>query len=143
MPEVINSFQGPHRFLSNFFPSPINWGPGEVVFPTVEHGFVWHKSTNPHFRRMVLAEPKPGKVKRFGRSCVLRDHWDDMKLVIMEDLLVEKFQQHPDLRQKLINTGNAELIEGNHRGDTFWGVCNGVGENHLGELLMKVRSALQ
>jgi predicted NAD-dependent protein-ADP-ribosyltransferase YbiA (DUF1768 family) len=35
-----------------------------------------------------------------------------------------------------------ELIEGNWWGDTYWGVCNGVGENHLGKLLMKIRDYL-
>jgi hypothetical protein len=35
------------------------------------------------------------------------------------------------------------LIEGNTWGDTFWGVCNGVGENNLGKTLMNVREILR
>lgn len=57
----------------------------------------------------------------------------------MYGLLIEKFYD-PDLNAKLQETGDAELIEGNYWGDRFWGVCDGVGENHLGKLLMRVRS---
>jgi predicted NAD-dependent protein-ADP-ribosyltransferase YbiA (DUF1768 family) len=39
-------------------------------------------------------------------------------------------------------TGDEELVEGNWWNDTFWGVCNGVGENNLGKLLMKIRAEL-
>lgn len=42
----------------------------------------------------------------------------------------------------LINTGDAELIEGNSWGDTFWGECNGIGENNLGKILMKIRKEI-
>ena len=42
----------------------------------------------------------------------------------------------------LIKTGNTELIEGNFWGDTFWGICDGVGENNLGKILMRVRKEL-
>ena len=36
-----------------------------------------------------------------------------------------------------------ELIEGNVWNDTFWGVCNGKGHNHLGKILMKVRDEIR
>jgi predicted NAD-dependent protein-ADP-ribosyltransferase YbiA (DUF1768 family) len=56
----------------------------------------------------------------------------------MLNLLRQKFQ-NPELREKLLCTGKLELIEGNYWGDTYWGVCRGVGENRLGKLLMLVR----
>jgi predicted NAD-dependent protein-ADP-ribosyltransferase YbiA (DUF1768 family) len=43
----------------------------------------------------------------------------------------------------LLETGDAELIEGNDWGDTFWGVCGGKGNNFLGKLLMEVRKELR
>ena len=49
----------------------------------------------------------------------------------------------PELKQKLLETGNTELVEGNTWGDTFWGVYNVEGENILGRLLMKVREELK
>ena len=60
----------------------------------------------------------------------------------MKILLRQKFGD-AWLRAKLLATGDAELIEGNYWHDTFWGMCNGKGENHLGRLLMEVRSELR
>jgi predicted NAD-dependent protein-ADP-ribosyltransferase YbiA (DUF1768 family) len=60
----------------------------------------------------------------------------------MEDLVRLKFTTHPDLCERLLTTGDAELIEGNSWNDTFWGVCRGKGRNELGKVLMKVRSEL-
>ena len=60
----------------------------------------------------------------------------------MEYLLLQKFFI-PELREKLLATGNEELIEGNWWGDTYWGVCKGKGENNLGKSLMKIRTELQ
>ncbi|MBQ3449388.1 MAG: NADAR family protein, partial [Synergistaceae bacterium] len=55
-----------------------------------------------------------------------------------------KFTQHEDIAQKLINTGERILIEGNDLGDVFWGIdtATGEGENHLGKILMKIRGEL-
>ena len=39
--------------------------------------------------------------------------------------------------------GNEELIEENWWNDTFWGVCRGVGKNHLGQILMKIRKEIK
>ena len=58
----------------------------------------------------------------------------------MEFLLRQKFSdQNKVLKEKLLATGEAEIVEGNDWDDTFFGVCNGVGENQLGKLLMKIR----
>ncbi len=71
----------------------------------------------------------------------LRPNWDNMKVQVMRDVLRIKFSAEP-LRSWLIATENDELIEGNDHGDEFWGVCDGVGENYLGNLLMELRSEL-
>lgn len=141
---MIDSFTGEYRFMSNFFPSPIKWCPGEVVFPTVEHGFVWHKTLSEVDRKLILRIETPGKVKRFGRKLVLREDWEQIKLNVMTDLVFEKFTNSlPELPELLLATGDHELVEGNRWGDTFWGVCNGVGQNCLGIILMETRSLLR
>ncbi|MCH7737275.1 MAG: NADAR family protein [Chloroflexi bacterium] len=56
----------------------------------------------------------------------------------MLELLRDKFRD-PVLRQMLLDTGDLELVEGNNWGDRFWGRVSGVGDNHLGRLLMQVR----
>jgi predicted NAD-dependent protein-ADP-ribosyltransferase YbiA (DUF1768 family) len=60
----------------------------------------------------------------------------------MLEIIRAKFQD-ADLRRQLFATGDQELREGNHWGDTFWGVCNGRGDNHLGKILMQVRQEIQ
>ena len=67
----------------------------------------------------------------------------EKKLVVMEELLTIKFGgKEPFLTRALLATGDADIIEGNSWNDTFWGVCNNSGENHLGRLLVKVREEL-
>lgn len=53
----------------------------------------------------------------------------------MWDILVDKFTRTPALGKALVGTAPATLVEGNTWKDTFWGVCKGVGENHLGRHL--------
>ena len=43
----------------------------------------------------------------------------------------------------LLATGEEYLVEGNTWGDKYWGVCGGIGLNHLGKLLMQVRDELE
>jgi hypothetical protein len=70
--------------------------------------------------------------------------YEDIPVVrecISADILAAKFKE-PWLRDQLIATGDAELIEGNTWNDTFWGVCNGKGSNFLGKALMDIRKKL-
>jgi predicted NAD-dependent protein-ADP-ribosyltransferase YbiA (DUF1768 family) len=60
----------------------------------------------------------------------------------MEGLVRQKFSKDPVLRQRLLDTGDQDLVEGNTWGDTFWGVCRGQGSNWLGRILMDVRAEL-
>lgn len=141
MEPVIVSFQNEHRFLSNFWPALVRFDGAE--YPTVEHAYVAAKTLDNTFREVIRTTPRPGAVKRIGRmrSFELRPGWDDMKLDIMTDLVRQKFR-HQSLRDQLVATGDADLVEGNTWGDTFWGVCRGEGQNHLGKILMLVRSEI-
>lgn len=137
---VIDSFQGEHRFLSNFWPATV-WFEG-FTYASVEHAYVAAKTLDQAERMIICQMASPGAAKRYGRKLALRPDWETVKVQIMDDLLRRKFE-HPELRQKLIDTGDdTPLIEGNTWGDTFWGVCNGVGQNMLGTLLMTIRAEL-
>lgn len=137
----IDSFNEEFEFLSNFFPSPVTDTEGNT-YPTVEHYFQAMKTLNPEERKKIAAAPTPGKAKRMGRSVNLRKDWEQIKLSVMREGLRQKFSI-PGLRDMLLETYDAELIEGNWWHDTYWGVCNGVGENHLGKLLMEIREELR
>ena len=136
--DTIDRFDGEFSFLSNFYPSPVVLD--GVAFPTVENAFQAAKTIDKQMR-LAFILITPGQSKRLGRAVELRADWQDVKLSVMHDLLKLKFTS-PDLRDKLLATGTATLIEGNDWDDMFWGVCRGVGENHLGKLLMRVREEI-
>lgn len=136
----IDSFRGEYRWLSNFWPVDVQLD--GMTFPSVEHGYVAAKTTDLARRADVQVCGSPGAAKRLGRYMPLRHDWGAVRLPVMRDLLWQKFS-HQDLRMRLMSTGDAVLVEGNTWGDTFWGVCNGLGENHLGELLMEIRDCLR
>ena len=137
---VIDRFTGDYDFLSNFHPSPIEVD--GVLYPTVEHAFQAAKTEDPEEKRGAAEAPTPGSAKRKGRKVQLRSDWEQVKVGIMEDLVRLKFMTHPDLREQLLATGDAQLVEGNNWNDRFWGVCRGQGRNQLGIILMKIRLEL-
>jgi N-glycosidase YbiA len=137
---VIDRFNGDYSFLSNFYPCQVMFE--SKTYASVEHAYQAAKTTNNHEREWIGLDPNPAIAKRRGRSVTLRKDWKEVQLPIMETCLRYKFG-NGRLKEALIGTGDAELIEGNHWGDTFFGQCNGVGENHLGKLLMKIRAELQ
>ena len=138
--KIIDSFHGEYAFLSNYYDSPIFYD--GILYPTVEHAFQAAKTTV-FIQRIIIANKKtPGQAKCAGRKVTLRDNWDDIKLYIMKELIILKFT-NPKLKSALLNTKYAELIERNTWNDTYWGICNGIGENHLGKILMEVREMLR
>ena len=139
--EPIREFQGKYRFLSNFWPATVSLLDDSSLYPSVETAYQAAKTTDVS-KRTPFMYSSPGTSKRLGRKLKLREDWETVKLNVMLNLLRRKFA-HPLLKQKLLSTGEAKLIEGNYWGDTFWGVCKGVGENNLGKLLMQVRKEFQ
>ena len=131
---MIDRFSGDYYWLSNFFI--------ESDGTCVEYEFQAAKTINQEDRDWVMGADSPSEAKKRGRSVLLRSDWEKVKVPVMKTLVERKFSDHPDLAQKLIQTGESELIEGNWWGDTFWGVYGGRGQNHLGRILMEIRSDL-
>lgn len=146
MREVIETFDGENRFLSNFYPSEISIG--GIVYPSVEHYFQASKanSIEEHFHISSLTNPHDAKAA--GRAIDLRPDWEEIKFGVMLTGVTLKFFQNPWLKTKLVATGDARLVEGNTWGDQIWGATwdpkrkTWVGENHLGEILMDVRELI-
>lgn len=135
----IDSFKGEYRWLSNFWLVSVELD--GKTYKSVEHAYMAAKTLDPELREIICNFDTPEQAKKFCKTIKLRDDWEEEKLRVMHNLLVQKFFNQ-GLRAKLIATGDAELIEGNVWGDTFWGVCKGVGSNHLGRLLMQIRDGL-
>ena len=141
---MIEQFKGEHRFLSNFAPVPHGISMQGVRYPTVENAFQAAKTLVPEQRERFVC-CRPDEAKRLGRTVTLRPGWDDMRLEVMLRMLRMKFRRGTRLAQMLLDTGDVELREGNYWNDTFWGwsLQKQTGENHLGKLLMQVRSELR
>lgn len=138
---AICEFNKEHFFLSNFFPCKIVYD-GET-YPSTENAYQAAKCPiNERFAEWEKFQTcSAAQSKKLGRTLSKRADWDTYKFRVMEDVLRLKFE-YKTLQDLLYNTRPYELIEGNTWGDTCWGVCNGVGTNHLGKLLMKIRTEI-
>lgn len=135
---TIDSFKGGYGFLSNFYMCTVLFD--GISYCSSENAYQAQK-VEPSLRQ-PFALVTPGVSKRMGKNGKIRSDWESVKDGIMLSILRAKFQQNLVLALRLRNTGNEILIEGNTWGDTYWGVCNGVGHNKLGRMLMQVRSEL-
>lgn len=138
---IINRFSREFSFLSNFFRFEITYE--GITYPTLEHAYQAAK-THDFIEKILIKSCKtPAQAKKLGRSFSIRSDWDEIKINIMEKLLRIKFSKNSVLNNKLLNTKDSTLIEGNNWGDRFWGQCPiGTGENNLGKLLMKIREEI-
>lgn len=150
---VIGPFSGEFDFLSNFYPAKIVLSDDGIEYRSVEHAYqAWKFAPGSRQRLLIQASSTtPGQAKRIGAKAVLAPRAEvnpeglttKGRVKEMFYLLIQKFSHsdNPELHQKILDTGHARLVEVNSWGDTFWGVCGGVGENKLGDLLMLVREA--
>ncbi len=141
MTAKIDSFLGEYWFLSNFSSSLVIYN--SMPCSTVEHAFQAAKTLDVQKSQIIALAPSPHEAKRRGCIVELRPDWEQVKVNIMRLLLTQKFFTRSLLAQQLLATKDAELVEGNHWGDRFWGVCGGQGENQLGRLLMAQRESLR
>lgn len=143
---MIAEFEGDYAFLSNFHDSPFTHD--GITYPTNEHFFQAMKTTDLMDKYGIAGASTPGQAKRMGRRVILRPDWEQVKEYFMEVGLRLKFAD-PELRQKLLDTGDEELVEGNWWHDNIWGSCycpdciDKPGRNLLGKQLMKLRKEIQ
>ena len=137
---MIDRFDAEYFFLSNFEDSPITYD--GITYKNVEAAFHAQKVFDTE-KKKEFSNLNPSEAKRLGRRVKLRSDWESVKVDIMTDLVRIKFLQNPDLKKKLLATGDQILIEGNSWNDKFWGVCKGEGQNYLGRILMMIRKELR
>ena len=136
----IDSFTGNYRWLSNFASADVVLD--GVHYASVEHAYQAAKTNVKEERMQIRSCPTAGRAKQLGRHVTMRSDWHAVKLDVMYELVKQKFNNNVALASMLRGTGDAELEEGNYWNDTYWGVCKGKGENHLGKILMRVRKEL-
>lgn len=137
-PEEIIQFRDEYAFLSNDFPAEV--AVDGIVYPCASSAFLASKFEN-RSERLKISGMNPEKAKQKYAGLPGNPEWESAKMEIMEEIVRLKFRQHPDLAQRLLETGTRRLINGGKK-DPFWGVnlITWQGENRLGEILMKLRS---
>lgn len=142
---VVNFYSVGDSFgeFSNFAPFPITLD--GTRWPTTEHYFQAQKFDNPEYREKIRSANSPMQAARLGRDRKqkLRRDWEAVKVGIMRAAVWAKFTQHAELRDLLLSTGNAKIVE-HTENDDYWGDGgDGTGKNMLGRILMDVRDQLQ
>ena len=144
---MIDSFTGKYRFLSNYYdPCPVKY-----------EGRTYRNSEAAYQAQKCLDESKkelfrnltPDEAKGFGKRVAIIPEWNERKAEIMQKIVHEKFVQHPELAERLHETGAEELREGNTWHDNFFGDCKCPecrdipGQNWVGLILMEEREMLK
>lgn len=160
MPDKDNLFWGvdydpnssePINFLENRFMdlSPFSAHQIEIwreVFPTFEHAY--HASRiKPGPERDAIKNAKSpmdawreGQKYKYDPNLAVEGHDKD---AVTEELFRAKLAQHPDIARVLQESGDRELLKV-YPADSYWGTGeNGLGENRMGKLWMKLRKELE
>lgn len=133
----------PYGVFSNLYPRAIVFETRQ--YPTAEHAYQAGKARKAAVREWILSAPSPALVAMAAHGLYTWDitsDWSKMKFERMRAVLRAKFTQHDDLRQVLLSTGNARLVEAARVANGVnrtWGEVNGKGLNMLGVLLMEIR----
>ncbi|MDE1768858.1 MAG: NADAR family protein [Candidatus Micrarchaeota archaeon] len=136
----LSTMDNGYQFLSNFY--KCNVVVDGVSYRSTEHYYQSMKTSRDDLRQMIRDAPSPYYAKVIGgglrKNDVAKD-WESERVGVMMKGIRAKFTQNPELREKLLATGDAKLHEGN-MDDKFWGMG---GRDMLGKLLMELRSELR
>jgi ribA/ribD-fused uncharacterized protein len=70
-------------------------------------------------------------------------NWHDIKIGVMTEIVRLKCQQNPYVKEKLLDSGDLDIIEDSPK-DDFWGWGkNRDGRNELGKIWMRLRDELR
>ena len=137
----------PYGAFSNLYLREIFFEGGE--FPTSEHAYQAGKARKPQVREWLMNAPTPALLAMAAHGLYYWDiapGWSKNKFDRMRQVLRAKFTQHQDLREVLLATGDARLVESATVDNTvnrLWGEVNGHGKNMLGLMLMELRTELR
>ncbi len=137
----------PYGVFSNLFRRAMVFEGRE--YPTAEHAYQAGKARKEAVREWILSAPSPSLVAMAAHGLYTWDitpDWSRTKFDRMRNVLRAKFTQHEDLKELLLSTGEARLVEVGRTDNLVnrtWGEVNGKGSNMLGVLLMEVREEIK
>jgi ribA/ribD-fused uncharacterized protein len=136
----VKGFFGNYRFLSNYELGSVLYD--GIIYPSSENAYQAAKSFDIEIRKKFI-NVSPNESKKMAKTILIREDWEEVKYGIMYNIVLDKFIRNRELGDKLIETGDKYLEETNHWKDITWVVCDGVGKNWLGKILMDVRTDIK
>lgn len=143
--KVIGFYPREYYFLDNF--SAFQIERDGLIFPTIEHAYHYFrfKDFDDNVAIRILKANSPHKAQQIAHANLDRQDpdWDDKKLGLMEEFCRLKLNQHQYVRDKLISSGDIQIVEDSPK-DSFWGWGeNRDGRNNLGKIWVKLRDELK
>jgi ribA/ribD-fused uncharacterized protein len=132
--------------LENF--SPFGLIMEDLYFSTAEHAFQYLKfaDTNIEIAEKIRKTLSPDEARNIAHQnkAYRPFDWTDVKYKKMEKVLRLKVKQNSKVKEVLLNTDDLIIAECCIDEDTDWGIDNNnIGENHLGNIWMKIRADLK
>ena len=148
----LTTVSGPGNILSNFHPTPVPFR--GKLWPTAEHAYVNAKAADNNMQEeadSVMDIGHAGLAKKLSRELDknISPEWEPFSLSVIEEILTSKFQNSPEFRAALAETGHNMIAHTVM--DRYWGTglspeltscvdpSRWPGENQFGKLLMKLR----
>ncbi len=130
---------GEWGFLSPMYPCPIKIK--GVEYGSAEHYYQSMKAADQAKREWIRCSATGYEAK--DRAHELKQEETvkkspEKKIATMREAFLAKFAQNPELAAKLLDTGDAQLLEESI--DPFWGE---KGENWIGRLAMEARASVR
>lgn len=127
--------------FSTFSPHPVyikDFG----VFPTSESAIQAYKDpTNKEYIKKLQNSLDPVFAKKLSKQINVRKDWSEVCYNIIYRIIKLKFEQHPYLKDVLINTKLCPLIQ-ETSDDDYWDMGDAVkGKNLIGDILTKLRNS--
>lgn len=141
--EKVLFYEGPWYAFSNFSSFAVFYNGRDCM--TSEHAYHAEKFLDEKIIQEIMAARSAHDAKVIARKYqeFICPDWYVINLRVMEEIVRAKLEQHPYIRKKLLETGDAEIIEDSPR-DSFWGRGpDWKGKNHLGKIWMKLRAELK
>lgn len=136
-------YEGRWYFLSNFSSFMVRWR--DVDWMTSEHAYQAAAFDDPDIIEAIRNARSSHDAKKIARANANKkiSDWHQINLVIMEEIVRAKLEQHPYIQKKLLETANMKIVEDSPK-DSFWGRgADWKGENNLGKIWMKLREELK
>lgn len=130
--------------LCNFSSFQVEWR--GRLWPTSEHAYqaAHFFDTAPELAEQIFIARSAHEAYKLAKANADKapENWEAIKEDVMLDICRHKLLQHAYVRQKLLETGDAEIVEDSPK-DSFWGWgSDRSGRNALGKVWMKLRDEL-